>query len=61
VEQLITLALKIASNETPGLLERWAAGMTDGGVLCPFGCTWDEFVRRVREDGWLERAPWERD
>jgi hypothetical protein len=59
VDELTTLALRIAANPTPGLLERWAAGMIDGNVLCPFGCGWDAWVTRVRQ-GDLEKLPWER-
>jgi len=58
VEDLVTLALTIAANKTPGLLDRWVDGMIIGGVLCPFGCTWERWLAGVRA-GELGKLPWE--
>lgn len=60
VEQLKELAMKIAANDTPSLLERWAEGMELADVVCPFGVKWSDWVRQVREGGFMDRLPWQR-
>ena len=58
VEDLISLAYRVAGNPTPGLLERWIVGLVEAKVLCPFGCTWESWLAGVRA-GELEKLPWE--
>ena len=50
----------VAINQTPGLMERWAAGQKLGGVVCPeCGGDWDAWIAREKRRKEQDLLPWE--
>ena len=60
-ERMLRGTMRLVSiNPTPGLIERWARGQVEAGVVCP-ECsgnwqTWVDREKRRKEEG---RLPWE--
>jgi hypothetical protein len=58
---LRTIMRMVSINLTPGLMERFAEGYQDAGVICPeCGGDWRAWVEREHRRKDLDLLPWEK-